>query len=116
MRCYLAGAMTGIPNFNYPAFHKAAAELRAQGYEVSSPAEHDIAHFGKDISQGNATGCVKQAAAEHGFCRRKALAADLAWICAEADCIALLPGWQNSSGARAERAVAEALGLQIIEL
>jgi hypothetical protein len=31
--------MTGLPEFNYPAFHAEAARLRAQGFEVVSPAE-----------------------------------------------------------------------------
>ncbi len=114
MRIYLAGPMTGIPHFNYPAFHAAAAALRADGHHVFNPAEHDIAMFGKDIS--NAEGCEKQAAAEHGFDRRAALKADLAWICDNAEGIALLQGWEKSSGATAEFALASALRLQIIEL
>lgn len=111
---YLAGPMTGIPHFNYPAFHAAAAELRAQGHTVFNPAEHDIEMFGKDIS--NPEGCAVQAAFEHGFDRRAALKADLAWICDHADTIALLPGWERSSGANAERALAKALGLVIVEI
>lgn len=31
---YLCGPMTGLPEYNYPAFHAAAAELRAQGWHV----------------------------------------------------------------------------------
>ena len=31
---YLCGPMTGLPGNNYPAFHKAAADLRAAGYSV----------------------------------------------------------------------------------
>lgn len=47
---------------------------------------------------------------------RVALGVDLGWICAEADAVALLPGWERSKGATAERAAAVALGLEIIEL
>lgn len=114
MRIYLAGPMTGIPHFNYPAFNAAAAKLRADGHEVFNPAEHDIAMHGKDIS--NPTGCAETAAREHGFDRRAALNADLSWICDSADAIALLPGWERSSGALAERALATALSLEIMEL
>ncbi len=114
MRIYLAGPMTGIPHFNYPAFNSAAAALRFEGHEVFSPAEHDIAMFGKDIS--NPDGCAVTAAKEHGFDRRAALKADLAWICDKAEAIALLPGWERSTGANAERALAVALGLEIFNL
>jgi hypothetical protein len=116
VKIYLAGPMTGIPEFNYPAFHAAAAQLRAEGHEVFSPAEADNRRHGVDISKGNATGDPKQAAAEHGFDRRIALAEDLAWICAEADAIAVLPGWENSKGANAELATAYALGLHVMLL
>lgn len=114
LRVYLAGPMTGVPHFNYPAFNEAAAQLRADGHEVFNPAEHDITTFGKDIS--NPAGSAEQAAAEHGFDRRAALKADLTWICEKADAIALLPGWERSSGARAECALASALGLQTMHV
>lgn len=114
MNTYLAGPMTGIPHFNYPAFNAAAANLRRAGHHVFNPAEHDTELHGKDIS--NPEGCAETAAKEHGFCRRTALKADLSWICDHAEAIALLPGWEKSSGARAERALAEALSLRIIEL
>lgn len=116
MRVYLAGAMRGIPEFNFPAFHREAAWLRRCGHEVFSPAERDNEKHGTDISVGNATGDEDLAAKEHGFSLREALGADLAWICAEAEAIALLPGWEASSGARAEHAVAFALGLKFIYL
>jgi hypothetical protein len=113
-KVYRAGPMRGLPHFNYPAFIDGAARLRARGFEVFSPVEHDLKTHGADIS--NPTGSEEQAAAAHGFDRRKALAAELTWICAEADAVALLPGWHNSAGARAERATALALGLEVFEL
>ena len=113
---YVAGPMRGIPEFNFPAFHAATATLRAQGHEVFSPAERDNQHHGTDISMNNPTGDESVAAAQHGFSIREAMAADCAWICQHADAIALLPGWQNSRGAVAERALGIALGLVLIEL
>lgn len=116
MRIYLAGGMTGIKEFNFPAFHAAAAKLRADGHEVFNPAEFDIERHGADISKGNDRGCILAAQLEHGFNLRVALGDDLAWICAEADAVYLLPNWRNSKGATAERAVALALGLLVLEL
>lgn len=114
---YLAGPMTGIPEFNFPAFRAAATRLRAQGHKVFNPAERDIErHGGIDISKGNANGDQSQAVEEHGFCLRTALAEDTAWICHHADAIAMLPGWEHSKGARAEHALALALGHEIIYL
>lgn len=115
-KLYLAGPMRGILEFNFPAFHAAAARLRAEGFEVFSPAEKDNERHGTDISKGNMTGDETIATQQHGFNLREALGLDLAYICAEADGVALLPGWENSKGARAERAAAEALGLEIIVL
>lgn len=117
MRVYVAGPMSGIPEFNFPAFFSASAMLREQGHVVFNPAERDIdRHGGTDISKGNASGCQDQAAKEHGFSLREALADDTEWICREADAIAMLPGWENSKGARAEHALAFALGHKIIYL
>jgi hypothetical protein len=116
MKVYLAGPMRGIPEFNFPAFHYWAATLRSEGHQVFSPAEADNLRHGEDISKGNATGDESVAAKDHGFNLREALAVDLAWICAEAEAIALMPGWEKSKGATAERAVALALGLEVWEL
>lgn len=113
MRIYLAGPMSGIPEFNFPMFHEVAAELREAGHTVFSPAERDNEVHGTDISKGNTTGDVVQAMRQHGFSRRRALGDDLAWICKEADAVALLPGWSSSKGAKAERAAALALGLVV---
>jgi hypothetical protein len=46
----------------------------------------------------------------------EALGEDLDWICRKADALAMLPGWRNSRGARAEHATAVALDLHIIYL
>lgn len=114
MRVYLAGPMSGIPKFNFPAFDFAARKLRNLGFEVFSPAEHDRSVDPR--IEDNATGDAKQAEAQTGFTLRKALGADTAWICAEGDAIALLPGWEKSSGVSAELPLAKALGLSILTL
>jgi hypothetical protein len=116
MRIYLCGPMRGRSAFNFPAFHRGAAALRANGHEVFSPAEPDIERHCADISAGNHDGDEDVAAREHGFDLRVAFGEDPAWICAHADAVALLPGWKTSKGAAAERATAVALGLQVIEL
>ena len=116
MKIYVGGPMRGYKEFNFPAFHAAADKLKAEGHTVFNPAAKDNERHGKDISKGNAAGCEETAAKEHGFDLRVALGDDLAWICAEADAIALLPGWKNSKGAVAEHATAVALGLQVMEL
>lgn len=92
-RVYIAGPMSGIPEFNFPAFHAAAADLRESGHEVVSPAElHD--HTDRPWQ----------------FYMRSALAAML--TCDE---VVLLPGWTASRGARLEVQIAEALGMPIAE-
>ncbi len=114
MKIYLAGPMRGIPNFNFPAFDYAATLLRLDGHEVFSPAERDRSIHG-NVLEDNKTGDEKEAETKTGFSLREALAADTQYISLHATAIALLPGWENSSGAQAELALAKALGLtQII--
>jgi hypothetical protein len=100
MKIYLAGPMRGYPEFNFPLFHRAAKMLRELGHEVFSPAERDIErHGGVDISKGNTTGSLADAVDVHQFSAREAIHDDLVFIAKEADAIALLPGWEMSSGA-----------------
>jgi hypothetical protein len=118
MRIYLAGGMRGIPDFNFPAFHAAAARLRAEGHVVFNPAEKDLETFGDKAS--SPTGNEKTFARKVGMTpmelRRAVFFVDVEWICRNADAIYLLPGWQASKGATAERALGIALGLEIVEL
>lgn len=115
MRIYLAGPMTGIPEFNFPLFNSTTAALRKMGHEVFNPAERDIErHGGVDISKGNVSGSQEHAVKEHGFSLREALADDCNYICRTADAIYMLPGWEMSSGARAEHALAVALKHKIM--
>jgi nucleoside 2-deoxyribosyltransferase len=112
MKIYLAGPMRGIPEFNFPKFHRLAAELRSKGFTVFNPAERDIErHNGVDVSKGNTTGDESIAAKEHNFSLRDALRDDLVFITQEADAIYMMDGWRTSKGAIAEHATAHALGL-----
>lgn len=106
---YIAGPMRGYPEFNFPAFFKLAAILRAAGHAVFNPAEHETQR-GLDVTglKGDLSELDKL-----GFCIRDALAADTQFICLEATDIYMLPGWSNSKGATAERALALALDLKI---
>lgn len=110
-RIYLAGKMRGVPEFNKAAFEAAAAALRTAGHEVFSPVEHTMSLYG-DIYTGNLTGDESLTP----IVGRVVFKADLNYICDHADAVALLPGWETSKGAIAERATAEALGLEIIIL
>ena len=114
MRIYLAGPMRGYPTFNFPAFDFASSKLRAEGHFVFSPAERDREAYGAEI-EDNPTGDeakVKNAACTINDC----MLADTKWICENADAIALLPGWEKSSGANAELALGKALGLTYMVL
>jgi len=108
---YVAGPMRYHKEFNFPKFVSATAQLRAKGWVVFNPAERDLeTGFNPSGLEG-----TDEELDELNFCLRSALGADTKWICEEADAIYLLPGWERSSGAIAERALAEALGLDIIE-
>ena len=75
-------------------------------------AEHDE---GNGFNWSGMSGDLAEAA-KQGFSLRKALGDDLAWICAHADAVVMLPGWEKSLGATAEVATAKALGLLAQEL
>lgn len=90
---YISGPMTGLPNFNYPAFNRAARFFRAMGHKVYNPAEFP-ARVGEE------------------FPIREAFAEFMMFICLQADMVALLPGWEKSDGAVAEMAVARRLGIE----
>ena len=100
MRLYVAGPMTGIPQFNIPAFNAAAVALRDAGFEVISPAELDDPETYKAAlasPDGAAHDVVK-----HGTWG-DFLARDVKLLVDDGiEAIVVLPGWQKSRGARLE--------------
>lgn len=100
-RLYLAGPMTGIPEYNYPAFHAAEeAVLRvAPHLEVVNPARF---HYHED-------GTPDFTKERHEYLRA-AVEAVLT-----VDAVMTLPGASNSAGALLEIRVAEALELPVLE-
>ncbi|MHB1681612.1 MAG: DUF4406 domain-containing protein [Bacilli bacterium] len=93
MKIYISGAMTGIEDLNYPAFFRAAALIRAAGHEPINPAE--------DAPAGLTW---------HQYMRRA-----LCLLCG-ADGVWMLPGWQQSNGARLEYTVACALDMPVTHI
>lgn len=87
---YIAGPMSGLPGNNYPAFRKAASELRAAGYRVLNPAENRTPDTGTSWEDW--------------------LRVSLRQV-THADGVALLPGWENSRGADLEWDVAIRLNI-----
>jgi hypothetical protein len=107
MRLYISGPIGGYADGNLPAFAAAATRLQQKGHEPVNP--HDISgdHDGP-CARGKASSMVDH---EHRYgCY---LIQDLAGL-AQCDGLFALRGWQNSPGAKAEVAFAEALKLEIL--
>ena len=93
-RIYIAGPMTGRADHNYPAFAAAAERLRGAGWDVVNPAEN----FGGRTD----------------LPRETYLRADVALLVC-CDAVALLPGWEESLGAKMEYLLARAFGMKVFE-
>lgn len=104
---YVAGPMTGIPAFNFPAFFAAEDELKNRGFDVINPARKD------GFDPTGMTG--KEDLSTVGFDLRQVLAWDLEQV-AKVDLVVVLPNYEVSRGARAEVATADALGVPVITL
>ncbi|MCF4997348.1 DUF4406 domain-containing protein [Pseudomonas syringae] len=91
-RLYLAGPMTGFEDFNFPAFNKIAAELRTRGYVVENPAEHGV------VDDADWADYMAYDLTRLGLCGQ----------------VAVLPGWENSKGARLEVHIARELGMKVV--
>ena len=89
LKLYLAGPMKGYPELNFPAFHAAAAQLRAAGYEVVNPAELNL---------------------DPGTPWRVCMQIDIRELVL-CEGIALLPAWERSKGALLEYRIATGLDM-----
>lgn len=93
-RIYVAGPMTGLPDFNYPAFRHAASELVARGFAVEDPSTNELPEGSAWVDYMRVT--IPQML--------------------RCDAVALLPGWEKSKGATLEVYIAKELGLTIMEI
>jgi hypothetical protein len=94
VRVYIAGPMTGYPEYNFPAFHHTAQVMRDIGYTVISPAELEEGKLGETWEY---------------YMRR-----DLPLLCT-CDMVVVLEGWEKSRGARLEVQTARALGIPVCD-
>lgn len=90
---YISGPMTGIENLNREAFERAEKKIQEMGHIALNPHRFPELESYEDY-----------------------LLLDLEMIAMAADAIALLPGWENSPGAKKELAAAISLGLEILLL
>ena len=95
MKLQLVGPMTGLPQFNHPAFMAAAKLLRSQGHEVFNPAE---------VSGGDTT-----------LPRSHYMRASVGGLL-HAEGIVVLPDWETRQGACLEVGIARELKLKIFPL
>jgi Domain of unknown function (DUF4406) len=91
-RVYISGPMTGIAEFNFPAFHAQAARLRALGFHVENPAENPHCDSWQEYMRLDIARLV---------------------LC---DWLLMLPGWERSKGATIEHRLASDIGLKIVFL
>lgn len=83
--------MSGLPDFNWPAFRAASAQLRALGYSVRCPTESGASF---ELSW---TDCMR-------------LSLHMLLV---SEAVALLPGWKGSSGAVVEVELARTLKMAV---
>jgi len=107
---YISGPMRGRKFFNFPAFDEAQKNLEEAGFKVVSPAEmdrelgFDPETLGSDYDWNDLNAC--------NFSLQDAIDRDFEAI-KTCDAICMLPDWDQSLGARAERALAEWMGKEI---
>ena len=108
MRIYTAGPMTHHPQYNFPAFDRLAASLRAAGHDVISPAElDDPADRAAALASPDG---APQTAHHFGKTWGDFLARDVKLLADDGiEAVVVLDDWQTSRGARLETFVANAL-------
>lgn len=111
---YIAGPMSGIPRFNIPAFDEAAANLRAAGFNIVSPAELDDP-ITREMAYNSPDGSTLQAKHPNGESWGDFLARDVKIVADKVQGIIALPGWAVSRGARLEMMVALLCGHELLE-
>lgn len=104
-KIYVAGPMTGYPEWNFPAFFEAEKQLIKLGYEVLNPAHSDGTTLELALESA---GIPERPNHTWAWYMRR----DLPHVL-DCDALCVLPGWQESKGASLEVHVANAIGIPI---
>ena len=107
-KVYIAGPMSGMKDFNFPAFFEAERQLEKLGYEVINPAHNDGATVQEALESAGTPESPNNLWSYY-------MKRDLPHVM-DVDMLCLLPGWQKSKGAMLEVTVAKALGLPLMVL
>lgn len=111
---YLAGPMTGIQSFNFPAFDRAVASLRAAGFAIISPHERDSLAV-QAAARASPDGCLASLETATHETWGDMLARDVKIVVDESSGVVLLSGWERSRGARLEAYVAALCSLPLYQ-
>lgn len=101
-KIYIAGPMRGYPQFNFAAFDEAAKLGRSLGWTVISPAEMDREHGIDESTAPEIPANGGEPDWVRVFIRRDVEVIVNQLKAEDGDAIAVLPGWENSSGAVGE--------------
>ena len=117
MKVYIAGPMSGIPQFNIPKFFRVSSILKANGFYPINPAELDGDSGLLVASLKNLEGDpTKTEGFSNGYDESvwaQVLGRDVEVVLSKVEGIVLLEGWQKSKGARIEAFCALTQGLTI---
>lgn len=97
-KIYVAGPMTGLPDYNYPAFKEAETYLTGLGYAVENPASAKDEEAGYPYQGAPYKWYIKSAIKQ----------------VIECDMLVYLPGSADSKGATLEMSIAKTLDMPII--
>ena len=92
---YISGPMTGIKDFNYPAFYSKEKELLEAGHKVENPARNSSTDDNGDIKTG------------------KGLMIDALHQLEKCTHITFLPDWESSPGAHIEAIAANRMEIEV---
>ena len=109
-KVYIAGPMRGIPEFNREEFAKAERMLKWTGKEVVNPWQLDV-DDGMDMSSPSGDTSDIEGFNDESM---KDIIRKYVELLISCDAIFMLNGWEDSKGASAEYAVAQWMGLEVL--
>lgn len=105
-KVYISGAMTGVEDYNRPAFKKAEERLSNMNFDVTNPhnlfTEEELHSILGDVSLSEDE--------KWGLFMKR----DIEYL-VKCDFIAVLPYWETSRGANLELAIAKAIKMPIVQ-